>query len=162
MSRLENLDERIKKVEKTVSKRKKFKLPSRARRLMKQEQKKDGYVLIQYLTKKYQVRWLLMKVIGGDTVVIRNKAHQINPKAVYRYKKYAWYIIREIDRKPVSNLDYNKVKKRKDDTDADVTLIKAVLGAIQKKSPLASKNAMIVIGIIAVVGFVLYLIFAGG
>lgn len=160
MSRLDRIENRLESVEKET-KKKKFKLPFKVRRLMKLEPKRPGHVLVQYLTRKYQVRWLLQPVVSGDIVVIDNKPHTLNPKTTWRYGKSLWYIIREIDRKPVSNLDYNLVKKRGDDTEADAPLIKAVLGAIQKKSPIGGKNMWIGIIVIIIIAAVLYLIFAG-
>ncbi|GAH81499.1 unnamed protein product, partial [marine sediment metagenome] len=82
-----------------------------------------------------------------------------NPDKVWRFGKDSCYIIREIDRNPVSNDDYEEVRGRGDDTDADVPLIKAVLGAVQKqKSSLeTNKNTIIIIGIIVavVIGIIL-------
>lgn len=160
MSRLDRIEDRLESVEEKT-KKKKFKLPFRARRLMKMERKKPNHVLVQYLTRKYQIRFMLQPVVSGDIVVIDNKPHTLNPKTTWRFGKSLWYIIREIDRKPVSNLDYNKVKRRGDDTEADAPLIKAVLGAIQKKSPLQKKGMVIALIIMVVIGIVLYFIFSG-
>ena len=62
--------------------------------------------------------------------------------------------------RPVSNMDYEAVRAAKQDTDADVPLIKAVLGAIQKQDdPKKNKNA-IIIGVIVVIALVIFLAFA--
>jgi len=160
MSRLDKIERKQKELEEKLTqkkKEKKFKLPFKAKRLFKQERKKADMVVIQYLTRKYQVIWILGRIIGGDTIVVNNKVHRLNPKAIWRHGKNMWYIVREIDREPVSNLDYNKVRARRQDTDADVPLIKAVLGAVQKPTLPGGKNTWIAIGIIAVVAVILFM-----
>ncbi len=44
--------------------------------------------------------------------------------------KYTCQIIKGIDRRPVSNLDYAEIQKRGDSTDSDEFLIKAALQAV--------------------------------
>lgn len=134
----------------------------RIKRLFKREAKMSDSVMVQYLSQKYTVRWLLQKVIGGNVIVINNKVHELNPKALFREKKKSWYIIREIDRKPVSNEDLAAIKARRDDTESDVPLIKAVLGAIQKKPVFENKNAIIGIVIVVVILIVLWFFFGAG
>lgn len=121
--------------------------------LLKKKKKKPDYIVVQYLTMTYEIRFKLCKVISGNLVVVENKVHKLDPDKIWRVGKDSCYILREIDRNPVSNDDYEDVKARGDDTDADVPLIKAVLGAVQKQksSTETNKNAMIVGGIIAVV-----------
>lgn len=165
MNRVERLENEVRILREEAEKgeiKKKFKFPSfRIRNVMRKAEKRDEYVVVQYLTQKYNVRFKLCRLIQGNLIIWNNKVHEVNPKAMWRYGKYRWYIHREIDRKPVSNFDYNLVKKRKDDTEADVPLIKAVLGAIQKPSPLKSKSALIVLGILFAVGVVLFMLFGG-
>ena len=132
---------------------KKTKAPKILRSLMKKKKKKAGYVVVQYLTTNYEIKFKLCKIVSGNLVVVENKVHQLNPDKIWRLGKDSCYILREIDRHPVSNDDYEKVRERGDDTDADVPLIKAVLGAVQKSKSTTetNKNAMIVIGVIVVV-----------
>jgi len=144
------------------SKSKKVPLSRKAKRLFKLDKKRTDHVIIQYLTQKYTVRWLLQKVVGGNVVIIDNKVHELNPRNMFRDGKRTWYIIKEIDRKPVSNEDYDRVKARGDSTEADVPLIKAVLGAVQKKPMLENKNIIIVVGVIIIAGIVLWVFFGGG
>ena len=154
MNRLDKIERRQVKLEQKLFERatkKKFKLPWKAKRLMKQADKKPDRVLVQYLTQKYQVHFKLCKIVQGNLVVVNNKVHVLNPKYNWRYGKHMWYIIREIDRLPVSNRDYDMVRARRDDTEADVPLIKAVLGAVQKQSTMGGKSTWIVVVIIAVV-----------
>ena len=127
--------------------------PNVLSKLMKKRRKKQGYVVVQYLTANYDIKFSLCKIVSGNLVVIDNKVHQLDPDKIWRLGKDSCYILREIDRHPVSNDDYQEVKERGDDTDADVPLIKAVLGAIQKNkvSTETNKNAMIVVGVIAAI-----------
>lgn len=132
-------------------------------RLGKKTNKKAEMVMVQYLTAKRQVFFKGCKIVSGNLVVIDNKVHELNPKKIWIYNKTIWYIVREIDRKPVSNEDYDAVVARGDDTDSDVPLIKAVLGAIQKQNiEAAGKMLWIILGI-AVVGVVAFLfLYKGG
>lgn len=161
MSRITRLEEKIERLQRRIHsgeyerpKEKKWKFPFKIRSLMKKSNKKAEHVLVQYLDKQYQMSFRLERVISGSLVIINNKVHTLNPKAIWTFLKYKVYIIREIDRLPVSNLDYDKVRMRKDDTEADVPLIKAVLGAVQKpKIAVQPKNiAIIIIILIVVIG----------
>jgi len=166
MARLDDIENELKELRTQVDanpkKKKEYKLPWKTRSLLKQGPKNPDKVVVMYLTQKYEVRWYLSKIISGNLIIINNKVHVLNPKCLFRFGKNSFYVFREIDRKPVSNLDYNKVKKRQDDTDSDVPLIKAVLGAIAKKEGLkVSKNIWIILAILAVVGVALFIFFGG-
>jgi len=137
------------KMEDKYSKKKPFKLPFKG--LAKRADKSMDSVLVQYLTAKRQVEFKLCKIISGNLIVVSNKVHVLNPNKIWKHKKYMWYIVREIDRLPISNEDYDKVKIRRDDTEADVPLIKAVLGAIQKPGFADKKSNWIILAVIAAV-----------
>lgn len=138
------------KDKKTLKKRK---IPKRLKSLMKKMKKKSGYVVVEYLTANYEIKFMLCKIVSGNLVVVDNKVHKLNPDKIWRLGKDSCYILREIDRHPVSNDDYEQVRARGDDTDADVPLIKAVLGAVQKSKTSAetNKNTMIIVGIVVAV-----------
>jgi len=140
---------------------KKDNTPKHLKSLMKKKQKKPNYVVVQYLTANYEVKFKLCKIVSGNLVVVENKVHKLNPDKIWRLGKDSCYILREIDRNPISNDDYEDVRARGDDTDADVPLIKAVLGAVQKQkgSEEANKNTMVVVGIIIaiVIGAILFM-----
>jgi len=166
VNRISRLESKVEKLteerEKKEMGRRKFKVPYVLKKLSRQSIKKPDYVLVQYLTLKQQVEFKLCRIIGGDVIAIDNKAHNLDPRDVWRHKKHLWYIIREIDRQPVSNRDYEEVKKRKDDTEADVPLLKLVFGAINKSSnPL--KNSQMILWVIglAVAGVVAFVVFGG-
>ena len=133
--------------------RKGKKSPRKLVKLLKRKKKKPGYVVVQYLTADYDIKFKLCKIVSGDLVVVENKVHKLNPTKIWRLGKDSVYILREIDRQPVSNEDYEEVRERGDDTDADVPLIKAVLGAVQKSEGFGapSKNVMIIIAIVIAV-----------
>ena len=68
-------------------------------------------------------------------------------------------IIKGIDRRPVSNLDYDEIRKRGDSTDSDEFLIKAAMQAIVggiKKKPL-DKKVIIIIGLIAAAALIFFM-----
>lgn len=127
--------------------------PKMLKKLLKQRRKKVGYVVVQYLTTNYDIKFTLCKIVSGNLVVIENKVHKLDPDKIWRLGKDSYYILREIDRHPVSNDDYQEVRSRGDDTDADVPLIKAVLGAVQKNKSSAetNKNTMVIVGVIAAI-----------
>lgn len=158
---MDRLEEKVETLEQSKGKKKNFRLPRRVKSLAKRADKSMTHVLVQYLTAKQQVEFKLCPVVSGNIVVINNKAHVLDPRRVWRHKKHIWYIIREIDRQPVSNLDLNKIKARKDDTEADVPLIKAVLGAVQKQKTIESRSIWIII-IIAIIAIVAGMIIFGG
>lgn len=166
MNRIRRLEDEIIKLKDEVGKKgkkKQWKPSFKLKGLFKKSKKKADQVLVLYLTQKYEARFSLQRIISGNLVVLRNKVHVLNPKKMFIYGKNRFYIIREIDRQPVSNEDYDDVRARNDDTDEDVPLIKAVLGAIQKeKKEIKSKNIIIAIILIAVAVGVMYFIFSGG
>jgi len=139
-----------------------FKFPWKAKSTMNKSLKLDEQVLVFYLTQKYQVKLKLVPIVSGNLIVVNNKVHKLNPRMIWKYDKYNAYIIREIDRLPVSNEDYDEIRDTSRDTDNDVPLIKAVLGAIQKKQSGLEGNAkaiIIAVVVIAVIGFGAYMLF---
>lgn len=166
MSKIERLQKRIVELEdmasqgETKKKPRMFKFPGKAKRMIGKSQKNPEYVVSQYLTQKKDVKWKLCKVVSGNLIVVNNKVHKLNPKHLWRHGKQFWYIHREIDREPVSNEDYDTLQVQKRDTDADVPLIKAVLGAVNKPNKAVNKNIGIIILIALVVGVIGFVVFA--
>lgn len=128
--------------------------PKKLKALFKKKRKKTGYVVVEYLTTDYNINFKLCKVVSGNLVVVENKVHKLNPNNVWRLGKDSCYILREIDRNPVSNDDYEQVKRNGQDTDADVPLIKAVLGAIQKQNSLLENNKSAIIIVIIIIAVI--------
>lgn len=138
----------------------KWKKPRKMNRLEKKSNKKADHVLVEYLTQKYTVRRMLVKVVAGNILVIDNKVHMINPRDVWRDGKNVWYKIREIDRLPISNRDYDKLIRQKRITVNDAVVIKAIVGAIQKKElTTVAKKWIIWLIIGAVAAFLVYIFF---
>jgi hypothetical protein len=163
MNRIERLEKKLARIEaKKNVKEKKFKLNWKVMSKLKKGNKMKNHVVVQYLTREYQIRFKICRVISGNLVVIDNKVHILNPKKMFGFGRYRWYIIREIDRSAVSNEDIEELKEAKRDTEEDVPLIKAVLGAVHKPSPIASKNAWIAIGVIAAIAIIIFFIMRGG
>jgi len=157
-NRIKQLEQRIIEINNSI-KKKKLNPSFNEKRKLTTGNKKPENVAVIYLTRDYQIRFELCRIISGNLVVVNNKVHILNPRAVYRWKKYNCYVIREIDRQPVSNEDIDEVIARKDDTEADVPLIKAVLGAIQKQQQTLGGNKWIIWVIVAVIALIVGYIF---
>jgi len=152
----------IKHTEEFLSKKKKkFKFPAKFKKIMKQANKKGSSILVWYLNAKGIIETPKMyPMYSSDMVIIRNKPHQIDPRAFWRMGKYQCLLIREIDRRPISNLDYDEIKRRGDSTDSDEFIIKAAMQAMigkPKKKPV-NKTVIIVIGILVAVGLIYFLL----
>jgi len=161
MTRISELEERQALLEGKLSQKgaKQFKLPFKAKRVINKANKLPDFIVTQYLTQKRDIRFKLCRIVSGNIIVINNKVHKINPKYLWRYGKQFWYIHREIDREPVSNEDYEDLREKGRDTDSDVPLIKAVLGAVQKPSAIKKANwiLILVIAVAAIAGLIVFL-----
>lgn len=151
------------------SKKNKFKWKGRSFKALKASNKPNfrNKVLVVYLNVKNEMEPpKLYPLYQGNMVIIKNKPYEVDPRAFWTSKQgktiYKCLLIKEIDRRPVSNLDYSEIKKRGDATDSDDLLIRATLkayaGAV-KKSLGTGAIVFIVIAILAVVGF---MFFGGG
>lgn len=157
--------EKIKETEKMLGDEKKqYKFPWKIRRMLKKSRKEKDKVLVEYLNIKGESENLrVYPLYSGNMVIIRNKPYEVDPRAFWSFGKYKKLVIKEIDRRPVSNLDYTEIKKRGDATDSDEILIKATLKAwvsgLAKKQ--VSKVAWI-IGGVALVGIIIFFLVKGG
>jgi len=155
---------KIKDTEKFLkNKKKKFKFPSKHRGVMKKANKKGNTILVWYLNAKGIIEPPKMyPMYSSDMIIVRNKPHQIDPRAFWRMGKYQCLLIKEIDRRPVSNLDYDEIKRRGDATDSDEFIIKAAMQAIMGKpvKKPVNRNVIIVIGILAAVALGYFLFVA--
>jgi hypothetical protein len=151
---------KIKHTQEFMSK-KKFRWPFKWRSIMNKSLKKGRQVLVIYLNAKGFIETpSLHPIYSSDMIIIRNKPHQVDPRAFWRLGKYQCLIIKEIDRRPVSNLDYDEIKKRGDATDSDEFIIKAAMQAIigQPKKKLGNKTVIIVIGILVLLAIAYFLL----
>jgi len=142
-------------------KKKKFKFPTKFKKEMKKANKKGRSILVWYLNAKGIIEPPKMyPMYSSDMIIIRNKPHQIDPRAFWSMGKHQCFLIKEIDRRPVSNLDYDEIKRRGDSTDSDEFIIKAAMQAMigkPKKKPV-NKTVIIVIGILVACGLVYFLL----
>ena len=158
----QNYGKEIKHTEEFLSKKKKrFKFPAKFKGAMKKANKKGNSILVWYLNAKGIIETPMMyPMYSSNMIIIRNKPHEVDPRAFWRMGKYQCLLIKEIDRRPVSNLDYDEIKKRGDATDSDEFIIKAAMQATigkPTKKPV-NRTVIIVIGILVAVGLVYFLL----
>jgi len=111
-----------------------FKWPMAWKSKANKSSKKPDTVLIFYLNIKGEIQTpMIVPIYSGNMVIIKNKIHEVDPRAMWSLKlgmkTHKVLIIKEIDRRPVSNLDLDEIRKRGDATDSDEFLIKAALRA---------------------------------
>ena len=144
---------KIKHTKEFMKKKKKFRFPFKWRKVMKLANKKGKQILVWYFNRKGVIEPpRLHPLYASDMIIIRNKPHEVDPRAFWRLGKYQCLCIKEIDRRPISNLDYAEIKARGDSTDSDELIIKAALQAViggMKKKIAMNKGALIVLGVIA-------------
>ena len=163
----------------TKKKQKKFKYPFKWSSKMRQTNKKQNSekILVFYLNKKNEIEPpRFMPIFDGNMVVWRNKPYEFDPRAVWTVKGIPKnpkaYLIKEIDRRPVSNhrgkylyadsavsnMDLEDIRERGDSTESDEFLIKAALKAQkQEMKKNVGKGVLVVVGLI-VVGVVIWLL----
>jgi len=142
-------------------KNKKFKVPFKWKQIFKLSKKKKNEILVWYFNVKGEIEMpKLYPIYSSNMVIIKNRPYEVDPRSFWRFGKYLCQAIKGIDRRPISNLDYDEIKKRGDSTDSDELLIKAASSmAIEKgkdKKPL-DKKVLIVIGIIILVAIVFFM-----
>jgi len=135
------------------NKKKKFKWPFKWKRIFKKSKKNKNQILVWFLNIKGEIEPpKLYPIYSSNMVIIQNRPYQVDPRSFWRMGKYTCQIIKGIDRRPVSNLDYKEIKERGDSTDSDELLIKAALSAVatdgMKKKPI-DKKVIIIGGLIA-------------
>jgi len=118
----------------TKKTKKKFKYPIAWKSKASKSSKKPDTVLVFYLNIKGEIQTpMIVPIYSGNMVIIRNKIHEVDPRAMWSLKlgmkTHKVLIIKEIDRRPVSNLDLDEIRRRGDATDSDEFLIKAALRA---------------------------------
>lgn len=145
----------------TKKTKKTFKYPMGWKSKANKSSKKPDTVLVFYLNIKGEIQTpMIVPIYSGNMVIIRNKIHEVDPRAMWSLKlgmkTHKVMIIREIDRRPVSNLDLDEIRRRGDATDSDEFLIKAALRA---QTAVAKKPISIWIWIILGIAIVGLLIF---
>jgi hypothetical protein len=150
----------------TTAKKKSWKWPHTWKGKAKRATKSRDHVLVFYFTIKGELDTFIVPIYGGNMVIIKNKVYEFDPRAVWTTKiGFKWYkllAIKEIDRRPISNLDLDEIRKRGDSTDSDEFLIKAALKAqVQTTAKAVSKGLIILIAVL-VIGGLLFFFFARG
>ena len=151
----------IKNTREFIKKQKKFKFPFKWRKTLKDAKKKGRQILIWYFNRKGVIEPpKLQPIYESDTIIIRNKPHEVDPRAFWRMGKNQVLAVKEIDRRPISNLDYEEIKARGDSTDSDEFIIKAAmqaqLGGLKKKVQV-NKAVLIILGLIAAAAVVYFM-----
>jgi hypothetical protein len=150
----------IKETDKSINGKKKFKWPFKWRSVMNKSKKTPKQVLVLYLNARGIIETpALHPLYSSNMIIIRNHPHEVDPRAFWRLGKYQCLLIKEIDRRPVSNLDYDEIRARGDATDSDEFIIKAAMQAViggPKKKPI-NKTVIIVAGAIVVLGIILFM-----
>jgi len=141
----------------TKAKKKPWKFPGSWKQKAKRSQKRRDAVLVFYLNIKGELETpMVVPIYGGNMVIIRNKVYEVDPRAIWNVKAgfnktYKLLIIKEIDRRPVSNLDWDDIRVRGDATDSDEFLIKAALKAQMTTTAKQMGKGVIIIIVIAIV-----------
>jgi hypothetical protein len=144
----------------TALTKKPFKIPFKWKSAANKAAKQRDTVALLFLNIKGEIEPPMTLPIYGNMVLIRNKIYEVDPRAFWilrqGVKMYKFLIIKEIDRRPVSNLDLDEIRRRGDATDSDEFLIKMALRAQQTQTVKSmNKWVAIVIGLV-IVGIVIY------
>lgn len=158
---VEEKDSGEKKKETSIQK-KPWKFPRKWVSKAKKTQKRRDAVLIFYLNIKGELEPpMIVPIYGGNMVIIRNKVYEVDPRAFWNVKiglnrTYKLLILKEIDRRPVSNLDWDDIRTRGDATDSDEFLIKAALRAQMTTAAKQVGKGAIILIILAIAGGLIF------
>jgi len=162
-NRLDKLEEKFYLREKrriTKEEQEEFKYPWKWRRNMKKASKKkpsQNKILAFYLNAKGEMETpLLVPLFSGNIIIYKNKAHIFDPRDTWlvylpRRRMVKCVLIREIDRRLVSNRDFDEVKAEGYATDSDEILLKMVTKAMIEKLKKAVGGKAIVIAICIII-----------
>lgn len=161
-------EESMEKRAETKATKKPWKIPFSWGSKAKEASKKRDSILVFYLNIKGEIEQpMVVPIYGGSMVIIRNKIHEIDPRAVWTLKtgglfggqNFKCMIFKEIDRRPVSNLDLDEIKRKGDSTDSDEFLIKAALKAQTVQTAKPMNKWILWVGGLIIVGVILYFLF---
>lgn len=136
-----------------------FTFPAKWNKTIEQNSVKPNTIVVLYLNKQgYMEPPIVTKIIDGDVIVIKQKVHFFDPKSMWLHQIgkniHKIYIVREIDRLPVNNLDAEQIKASTRSTLNDETLFKYILSQksddkIPKKVPW---GIIIIVGVVLIIG----------
>jgi len=140
--------------------KKKWPIPGRWKSAANKAAREKDTVAVLFLNIKGEIENPMVLPIYGNMILLRNKIYEVDPRAFWTFKQgakmYKFLIVKEIDRRPVSNLDLDEIRRRGDATDSDEFLIKMALRAQQTQTTKQmNKWVAVVIGII-VLGVLIY------
>lgn len=133
--------------------RKPWKFPMKWKGAANKAAREKDMVAVLFLNIKGEIENPMVLPIYGNMILLRNKIYEVDPRAFWTFrqggKMFKFLIVKEIDRRPVSNLDLDEIRRRGDATDSDEFLIKMALRAQQTQTVKSmSKWAAILIGIV--------------
>lgn len=150
----------------TAKGKKKFKFGFKSRTEMKKSLKNLDLILVFFYTITGEIVGpTLHPIYSGNMVIIKNKPYELDPRAVWRFGKYRCISIKEIDRRPISNLDWDEIKRRGDATHSDEFLIKAAMRAYAAGTPPKKPFniwILVIIGVIVVGALIFFFTRSGG
>lgn len=158
-------------ISETKKMKKKVKWPLKYKTNANRALKASNSIMVMYLNRKGEIEQpMLVPIYNGNLIIVRNHVHQLDPRSLWTAKfgnkHYRVLIQKQIDRKAVSNLDIEEIRKNGDATDSDELLItaalKAQMGASKKpinKGMVMGVGILIILGIL---GFVAYSFLSGG
>jgi hypothetical protein len=137
----------------TATAKRPWKVPFKWKSAANKAGKQRDMVAVLFLNIKGEIEPPMLLPIYGNMVLIRNKIYEVDPRAFWILRQgprmFKFLIVKEIDRRPVSNLDLDEIRRRGDATDSDEFLIKMALRAQQTQTvKKMSKGLAILIGII--------------
>jgi len=151
--------DKIKQTEKRLKGKKQFRWSFKQKAIFKNKKKKKKEVLVWFLRVNGEIELpKYYPLYYQDMIIIKGKPYKVDPRMFWRMGKNMVLIVKEIDRIPVSNLDYEEVKFYNRSTENDKLIIKAAMQAKMKKDerkPI-NKNVMIVIGIIVIAAIIYF------
>lgn len=104
----------------------------------------------------------LIPLFSGNIIIWKNKAYDFDPRATWTLKvgrkMIKAVIVKEIDRRPVSNLDWDEVKKREDSTDSDEILIKMVTKVVIEKTKAKINRTAIFFIVLAIIAAIIAIV----
>lgn len=154
------MKDKIKETEDLLSNNKKqFKWPWKIKRELKSSKKARDKILVMFITMTNKIEMpKLYPIYSGNMVIIKGKPYELDPRAVLDLGTNKCMVIKEIDRRPVCNLDWDEIKRRGDSTHSDEFLIKAAMRAyIADKDKKKEMNKWVMIGIgVAIIALVIF------
>lgn len=145
-----------------------WKIPFKWQSKMKKGSKKYDQAVVFYLNVKGELEPpVIVPIYSGSMIMFRDKVYEVDPRAFWTVrlgmnKVYKVLIVKEIDRRPVSNLDLDEIRKRGDATDSDEFLIKAALRAQIKETAKTLGKGMIILIVVIVIGLLAWFFLSGG